>query len=156
MSEADEFDPSTADGGALRQRYEAVLKDAKDAKAELAILRAGAVIADKGYKYVKASDLAGVAPSDVEAKATEIEAAKTAERTELLKSSLAENGVDADDVNDGLAELLGRSQHDSQAQLSRLNGVGGVGGTVPPVHDTRGLHGVDRIEGALAKTHRAK
>lgn len=152
----EEFDSSTADGGALRQRYEAVLRESKEAKAELAGLRAGAVIADKGFKYVKATDLAGVAPADVESKATEIEAARIAERTELLKSILAENGVDAEDVNTGLQELLGRAQHDNAGQLSRLNSVGNVGGTPPPILDSRGLHGVDRIEASLAKTHRGK
>ena len=151
MSVDDEFDPSTADGGALRTRYEAVLKSEREAKAELATLRAGAVIADKGFKYVKAADLAGVAPTDIETKAAEIEAAKVAERAELLKSILTENGVNADDVNSGLQELLGRTQHDVTAALSRLNGVTSVGGQAPPLHDTRGLTGQDRIEAHLIK-----
>lgn len=151
MSNEDDFDPSTADGGQLRSRYESLLKESNTAKAELAGLQAAAVIADKGFKYVTAKDLTGVARNDIESKATEIEAARTVERAELLKSILLENGVNAEDVNSGLQELLGRSQHDTQAQLSRLNGMAGVGGTVPPMVNSQGLHGLARIEAGLLK-----
>ena len=136
-SEGDELEES---GSALRAKLEAALAEANQLRSQSASLLAEKVVRDEGLKYVKPEDLTGVDSSQLADKAREIEAARTAERNELLQSVLAENGLTLEGVG-------AKTSADDAA--SRVASLGKLGGVPPSQREAEVAPGPSRIHAAM-------
>jgi len=144
-------------GKSLRDRLAEAERARRELETEVTGYRAKEIISSKGFTHVKPEDLVGVASTDLEKKAEEIEAAKAALESEVLKAALLRRGVSADEVEGAVAQLLGKSEEQDQSEsLALLSQVSKVAGTPAP-RTNPDLFGPDLIEAELLqKEQRSK
>lgn len=141
----------TESGGQLRAKLEAALAANKTLTEEVLGFKAEKVISAKGFKFVTPEDLHGVGLDELETKAAEVEAAKAAQRESVVKQVLADKGLQGDQLDAALKNLLSPEQAQADAAIGRLAEVGRIQGNVPSTAGEQGLFGKSRIRAALAK-----
>lgn len=134
-------------GSALRQKLEESIETNKGLTQVLASK------ISKDFRYVKPEDLATVSFDQMEARAAELEAQRAEERATVLRESLAERGLEGDDLEAALAQLAGKGDEpkpNTAPASSRVASLGSLGGA-PVTQDvnTDGAVGPDRIRAAL-------
>lgn len=144
MAADDQDNEDQESGSTLRAKLEASIAEAN------ALRETAAEATVKGFKYVKPSDLAGVAPKEMASKALEIEAAKAAERDTLLREALAERGLTDDQLDEALGKLAGGEKPDSEPTAAdRVASLGQLAGSAPRPPENVGT-GDSRIRAAIA------
>lgn len=151
MSDDNEPDGSNESGSGLRKQLEAALAAQKASDKLLAGYVAKEMIASKGLKHVSAEDLAQVPLSEMEAKATELDAAKAAQAESLFRSTLASRGLEGDQLEQTLALLLGSSDEPASEVYGRIRSVGKVQAAPPASDIEKGLTGPDLIRATFQK-----
>lgn len=134
----EDLDRTEESGSALRAKLEAEI--AKN-KATAEVL---ASVVASSHKYVKPEDLAGVDPTQLVEKATEIEAKRAAEREELLREVLQERGL----ADEKLEEIIG-SKSESDGAADRIASLGQLNGAPARRDPVEGAFGEDRIRAAI-------
>jgi len=140
-----EIDIEKADGGTLRKKLEEALKENKTLSEENATFKAGTVIEEHGFSLVKPEELAGVPVSQLEAKGKELQEQHQAQREELVRSVFEERGLEGDDLDTAVKDLLGGGEAPGGGQDSDFTGFEDLGGsrpsrtpTAPPMTDALG------------------
>ena len=140
------------DGKSLRKKLEAALAENATLKGSVVELKAQALISEKGYKLIKASDLKGVDLDDIEKKAADLEAERFEQGKDVLKASLEARGLTGDALEEAVTQLFEQSGNvQTVTALSRLQQVGSTTGTpVPRGGNENVAPGFDRINAALS------
>jgi hypothetical protein len=128
-------------GGALRAQLEAALAERTQWQSVAAAQTASR------FNHVTAEDLSGVPHDQLEAKATEVSAARVQERQSILESELAARGLTAEQITQALATPVTGKQAPSQPNLEHL---GSLPGGRPATVDFEGLTGPDLIRAAVS------
>ena len=136
-----EVEETEESGAAWRAKHEAAIAEARALREALA----------ETFKYVKADDLAGVAPAEVKTKAAEIEAARKAERELIAREVLAERGLPVDDLDTVFQTLTQQPAAETvDSAAARIASLGSLPGTVPnPKAIPADAFGEDRIRAVL-------
>jgi hypothetical protein len=135
-------------GGSLRAKLEQSLKSGAELAAEVAKYRAKDLISDKGLHYVTPEDLAGVGLNELEAKALELEGKKKEQQEAAIRSAFKNKGLDGDELDRAVQELLGPPSNDTAA-VDRIRQVGKIQGLPPGRQDDSELFGPSRIRAAF-------
>lgn len=127
-------------GSEFRQKFEQTQQEA-------AALRA---LAAEQFG-VSVEDLKGVAVDQIKAKAAEVLEARKAAEEQTLRAALEKRGLQGDDLDGALAQLLGKGGEQPAATQQQAPAsspfalAGQLQGTPPAAVQTEGLYGVDRI-----------
>lgn len=145
-----EFDDESGNesGGQLRSKLEASLAAQRDMAKELRGFKATALIAEKGFRYVTAEDLADVDLAELGKSAAAIEDRKGKERETVLRQVFTDQGVAEDQLDNAVAQFLAPKQESRAEQSTRIADLGRVHGTRVDTSKT-GLTGQDLILASL-------
>lgn len=155
VSELDEEDESSAKG--LRAQLEQALSTNRQLADENSTMKTEKVLTAKGFSLVKPEDLKGVAAADVEAKAKTIQEEREKLQSDLLRAALQSRGIEGDDLEDMLSEMVTTSPEDETVEATkRVRSLSGVESRPAPRVDMTKLHGEQAIEAALAAADRKK
>lgn len=143
-------------GKGLRAKLEEALKENRKLRSTVSDLepyRAKDLISERGFDLVKVEDLKGVKPDEIEERAKEIQSQRVKEQEDLLRSALRRQGIDEEDLDDAVKEMLDR--HDAESEEAeatrRARDVAGRDSKpVPKVNESE-LHSFDAITAGLAK-----
>lgn len=130
--EGDEFSELT--GSSLRKLAEDAIKANKELTTKLSAYEAREVISKLGLTNVRPEDLSGVAASEMEAKAKEVDSARAAQANELITAGLKSRGYSDADIAKFLEGSTDNRQPSPSNDLSRLGGT--APGTGPPANMT--------------------
>lgn len=95
-------------GKGLRAILEEALAENRNLTQENTSFRASKVLEENGLDLVKPEDLAGVAADEMETKAQELQEQRQQERLETVKAVLADKGLEGDDLDAAVQNLLDR------------------------------------------------
>jgi hypothetical protein len=141
-------------GSGLRKKLEAAIASNKKLTEQLSTLRVKDLIVEKGLKYVKPEELAGVALDEIEKRATDLEASRRVERASIAREVFVSQGLEGDDLEAAVADLVSGSSKEKSAEdeaLERTSAARKVTGTPAPLVDTSGLTGQARLEAVFSK-----
>jgi predicted HAD superfamily phosphohydrolase len=141
-----EVDLEEMDGGTLRKRYVDALNREKALNERLATAEAVRVIGEHGSKLVKPEDLVGVPVDEISAKVTELHTQRETERQEIIRSVLADRGLEGDDLDAAVKEFFtdtpapeGAEMEQSWPSLETLGGTRPTRtGDLPSMEDPMG------------------
>ena len=143
-------------GKGLRKILEAALDENRQAYQRLATVDAKDVIDQHGLTLVKPEDLAGVTGDLTEA-AQKLQAEREAQRQEVLRSVLAERGLEGDALDEALGDLLKPTGDAGGSGWSTVQEVAAIGGqrlNVTP--DPENMSGLDLLIQAEAESARKR
>lgn len=150
MAEDFDSEDEKESGSSLRKKLEAALSERDEALKVAIAAKAQVLITEKGYKHLTAEDLAGVSLSDLEAKADELEAQKTAADAAAIRRVLEAKGFKDSELEQAVKGLLGNEQ-DGTATQDRLREAARLQGTPPAQIQDKSLVGKDLLYEAYAK-----
>jgi hypothetical protein len=137
-------------GTALRDRLEAEIARNKALTAQLAT---ASVV---GLKHVVAEDLEGVDPTQMAAKAAELEQSRIDQGNALLAAALEARGLSGADLDTAVKALAGAGATPAPAPVQdqgvagRVASLGQLGGTPVTNRQAEGLTGMDKVEAFIA------
>lgn len=129
--QGNDLDLDKADGGTLRRKLEEALAENRKLSEAVVTVKAEKAIGEHGKGLVKAEDLKGVAPDEVETKVKEIAEKRLQERRDVLRDVLrTRDGLEGDELEAAVEDFLdgGDSDEgsgDSEPDLTDLSGLGG-------------------------------
>lgn len=144
-----EIDLDKADGGTLRRKLEEALAENKTLSGTLATFVAQKAVEEHGAGLIKPEDLAGVPADQVETKAKELVAQRQAQRTEVIRSVMAERGLEGSELDSAVEEFLAgnpapapSAEEDRESAWTDLESLGGTRParkpTAPGIEDAMG------------------
>lgn len=154
MADVQDDTTGTETGGSLRTKLESALATNASLTETLVSYKAKDVIQAKRLKHVTPEDFKGVKLDEIEAKADELEVAKAADAERVLRSVLASKGLEGDELEAEIAQLLGSD--DSKATEKRVQTVSRINGDRPGAAETQGLIGPAKIQAHFAAKARRR
>ena len=130
-------------GKEFREKFERTQNELKEARTELA----RTVV--QGLKHVRPEDLTEVNPSQMAARAAEIETQREQEQTNLLRQALEARGLQGDDLDAALQSLAGKPAESKETPSSQVATLGRLGGEAPGKLEQQGLFGYTRLQAAF-------
>lgn len=119
---------------------------------------AQAVIAREGLTLVSPEDFSGVGLDEVEAKARELQQAKLDARANVLREVYIEKGLEGDELEQAVADMLGSGQATSTSSDSpeeRMRRTDMIVGRTRPADDGADLFGVENIAAGLRESRKS-
>lgn len=143
-------------GRGLRSKLEQTLAELGKTNKELATYQAKEVVREKGYHLVEPSDLAGVSPSQIEAKAKELHEQRLGQQRKLAADLLARQGLEGDELEEAVTRMVSPAAPAPEPKpvddpFARVNELANTGGSAPRVVDPSQLHGIAAIQYAIAQ-----
>lgn len=137
-------------GKGLRRILEEALADNRKAWETASTLQAQMVVASNGLSLVKPEELTGVPVEEIEQKARELHGQRQAEQENLARDLLARKGLEGDDLERALKDLLNPAGAESSDAARRAAAARSVAGASVPARESEGLHGVAAIAAGLS------
>lgn len=141
-------------GGKLRAQLEQTISTNKELTREVNTFKAEKYLAEKGLTLVKPEDLADVDPSKWDEQAAKVQEDKQALETEILRGVLQRQGLEGDELDEALAQMVSGPPTKDEEEAEQFRGVrdlGSLAGSPVQRVDHSKLHGFDALEAGLAQ-----
>jgi len=121
------------DGSSLRNKLEETQKRNRDLEQQLSKYKSHAVISENGYRFVKAEDLSGFEPGEIEERAQELEASRKVSQEQLVRDLLTSKGVSEDNMESAVQEFLNPESTNEVNNFGSVKAIGNLNGTSPSI-----------------------